>query len=410
MNYAKIEVQSQNNNSKKNKKRSELEKELGVQRNQKIKGIIPNITEAEMNQLNYYNEIAKLNTHGILNNPTLKDIIRITSDESCLDQLKAKLQSKDLPKILESLPLVRVERINYKNIEIGQMRQKLQSNYNNGVDKEKGKQFANNIFSKRLKEGGKYTPVKPIDDLYGENNKLNEEQQILKIWKKNKNNNEIWTKKYKQGNTIQVRKNRDIRDNMKEDEEKIKKNNNDKIIINKNIDKSEKDEDNMNDISPIEKQKYNTIKQEKDLNRDNNNNKNVRNSYKLKSDNNHFYSRNKVNSLKSFNTDNQSFNSMNKINRFSQLNKESNVNENINDAKLRKHHMHYNSNLDIKNTKIIPDKEPIIKININKRLKNANDKNVNIKNDERKSLTNMNDIPGFYSKVRVKRNYFNKEK
>ena len=379
MNYAKIEVINQNNNSKKNKKRSELEKELGVQRNQKIKGIIPNITEAEMNQLNYYNEIAKLNTHGILNNPTLKDIIRITSDESCLDQLKAKLQSKDLPKILESLPLVRVERINYKNIEIGQMRQKLQSNYNNGVDKEKGKQFANNIFSKRLKEGGKYTPVKPIDDLYGENNKNEEKENIFQISKKNKNNNEIWTKKYKQGNTIQVRKNRDNmdnmdnrfnrgkrdksynrnnmdnRDNMKEDEANVKiKNNNDKNndkIINKSNDKSEKDENNVNNIAPTENQNNIIINQEKDLNRDNNNKKNLRNSYKIKSENNHFYSRNKVNSLKSFNTDNQSFNSMNKINHFSQSNKESNVNGNINDLKLRKYHMHYNSNLDIKNKK-----------------------------------------------------------
>ena len=77
-------------------KRTELEKELNIQRNQKNKNKGPQLSDMKMNQLNYYNEIAKNNIHNLMNNPTLKDIVRITSNESIFDVLKAKEQSKDL--------------------------------------------------------------------------------------------------------------------------------------------------------------------------------------------------------------------------------------------------------------------------------------------------------------------------
>ena len=142
-------------------RRSEIEKELNIQRNHKNKKNIYNISDLEMNHLNYYNEISKNNIKGLMNNPTLKEIIRITKDESCLEQLKAleksKISPKDLEKLLEALPLKRVERINYKNLEIGELRQSLKGNYV-FIDKEKGKNFATNVFARRLKQSGKYVP------------------------------------------------------------------------------------------------------------------------------------------------------------------------------------------------------------------------------------------------------------
>ena len=83
-------------NSKNISKREEIEKELGVQRNNKNKNKGLNLSNMKMNQLNYYNEIAKNNIHYLMNNPTLKDIIRITSNESVFDQLQTKEESKDL--------------------------------------------------------------------------------------------------------------------------------------------------------------------------------------------------------------------------------------------------------------------------------------------------------------------------
>ena len=76
-------------------KRTQIEKELNIQRNQKNKNKGPILSDMKMNQLNYYNEIAKNNIHNLMNNPSLKDIIRITSNESVFDQLKAKELSKD---------------------------------------------------------------------------------------------------------------------------------------------------------------------------------------------------------------------------------------------------------------------------------------------------------------------------
>ena len=162
-------------NSKK-EAREKIEKELNIQRNHKNKNINQIMTEKEINQLNYYNEIAKQNTHALMNNPTLKDIIRITTEESCLDQIKEleKLKNnKDLPKLLEALPLIRVERMNYKNLEICQMRRKLQSVYGGEINRQKGQQFATNVFNKRLKQGKKYAPVTPNDKLYKDKNNNN---------------------------------------------------------------------------------------------------------------------------------------------------------------------------------------------------------------------------------------------
>ena len=396
------------NNSKNAQKRLELEKELGVQRNPKNKDKIPNITEAEMNQLNYYNEIAKQNTHGIMNNPSLKEIIRITSDESCLEQLKAKLHSKDLPKILESLPLIRVERINYKNIEIGQMRQKLHTDYNSAVDVEKGKQFASNIFVKRLKQGGKYVPVGPIDDLYGENtNILNkQEEKDLKNKKDkmdNNNNNEIWTKKYKQVNALRVRKRGE---NIEKNENDNERNN--KLIYKRNFDKSENDFKTSNTENQID---TNFLKNPENQTGDDE--KKIKNENDLMAESKNFYSRNKANSLNTVMTESQSVNFRNKINAFSQIDKELNNNENENDQnldniKVKNGHMRYKSNLEINNQTFIPEQEQLIKININKRLGNSNDKDLNSEKVEEKSLKNGNDMPEVYSKVIIKKNGFNK--
>ena len=397
------------NNSKNAQKRLELEKELGVQRNPKNKDKIPNITEAEMNQLNYYNEIAKQNTHGIMNNPSLKEIIRITSDESCLEQLKAKLHSKDLPKILESLPLIRVERINYKNIEIGQMRQKLHTDYNSAVDVEKGKQFASNVFVKRLKQGGKYVPVGPIDDLYGENtNILNkQEEKDLKNKKdkidNNNNNNEIWTKKYKQVNAIRVRKRGE---NIEKNENDNERNN--KLIYKRNFDKSENDFKTSNTENQID---TNFLKNPENETGDDE--KKIKNENDLMAESKNFYSRNKANSSNTVMTESQSVNFRNKINAFSQIDKELNNNENENDQnldniKVKNGHMRYKSNLEINNQTIIPEQEQLIKININKKLGNSNDKDLNSEKVEEKSLKNGNDMPEVYSKVIIKKNGSNK--
>ena len=170
-------------------KRSELEKELNIQRNHKNKKY--NISDLEMNHLNYYNEIAKNNIKGLMNNPTLKELIRITKDESCLEQLKALEKSKDLAKdltkLLQVLPLKRVERINYKNLEIGELRQSLKGK-EVFINKEKGENFASNVFTRRLKQSGKYVPVKSIDDLY-KNQKIVENEEEKKSQSNNKKNN-----------------------------------------------------------------------------------------------------------------------------------------------------------------------------------------------------------------------------
>lgn len=89
MNNNQVKIANQNI-----EKRTEIEKELNIQRNPKNKGKKLSITDMEMNHLNYYNEISKHNAQGKMNNPTMKEIVRITSDESCLNQLKEKEKDK----------------------------------------------------------------------------------------------------------------------------------------------------------------------------------------------------------------------------------------------------------------------------------------------------------------------------
>lgn len=194
-------------------KRTELEKELNIQRNQKNKNKGPQLSDMKMNQLNYYNEIAKNNIHNLMNNPTLKDIVRITSNESIFDVLKAKEQSKDLSKFLDVFPIKRVERINYKNLEIGQMRKDLGIIRNPKYNKEKCKKFAGNVFEKRKKEGSvNHMPVLTIDNLnvYNQKYKIKINQQKLRSMANNKNklaasNDETWFRKYKH-NTFNANK------------------------------------------------------------------------------------------------------------------------------------------------------------------------------------------------------------
>ena len=193
-------------------KRAEMEKELNIQRNPKNKGKMPNISDMEKNHLNYYNEISKNNVQGKMNNPTMKEIVRITSNESCLSQLKEKEKTKELPQFLENLPLIRVERINYKNKEIGHMRRELGKyclkNPYVYIDQKKGEDFANSMFQKRLKaKGNKNTNSSSnitIDNLY--HRMPNSDKKKSNLFHKTINSSEIWTKKYKLGNSSTTRR------------------------------------------------------------------------------------------------------------------------------------------------------------------------------------------------------------
>ena len=241
-------------NGKDINKRAELEKELNIQRNHKNRKKGPQLSDMKMNQLNYYNEIAKNNIHNLMNNPTIKDIIRITENESVFDQLKVKEQSKDLSKFLDILPLKRVERINYKNLEIGNMRKDLGiiKNPNVNYNKEKGQKFAGNLYEKRKRQGSvNYIPVLTIDNihLYNQKNKKNCNQSYNKTnINKNKNNltvsnNESWFKKYKRNahNAKNIKKGKNIEYNRYNNQTEIikyyKDNSNltsTKIEVNKN--------------------------------------------------------------------------------------------------------------------------------------------------------------------------------
>ena len=195
-------------------KRAELEKELNIQRNPKNKGKIPNISDMEKNHLNYYTEISKHNAQGKMNNPTLKEIVRITSDESCLNQLKEKEKTNDIHKLLEHLPLMRVERINYKNKEIGHMRRELgkycMKNPYVYIDQRKGEEFANSMFQKRLKSRGNKNNNNnsssnvTIDSLYHRTS--NTDSKKSKLFHSSTKSGEIWTRKYRLGTSSTTRK------------------------------------------------------------------------------------------------------------------------------------------------------------------------------------------------------------
>lgn len=193
-------------------KRTEIEKELNIQRNPKNKGKMPSISDMEKNHLNYYNEISKHNAQGKMNNPTLKEIVRITSDESCLNQIKEKEKTNDIHTLLEHLPLMRVERINYKNKEIGHMRRELgkycMKNPYVYIDQKKGEEFANSLFQKRLKSKGNKNNNNSsnitIDKLYHLTS--NTDSKKSKLFHSNTKSGEIWTRKYRLGTSSTSRK------------------------------------------------------------------------------------------------------------------------------------------------------------------------------------------------------------
>ena len=258
-------------------KRSQLEKELNIQRNQKNKNKGPKLSDMKMNQLNYYNEIAKNNIHNLMNNPTLKDIIRITSNESIFDQLESKEQSKDinLSKFLEVMPLKRVERINYKCLEIGHMRKDLglirnpKPNYN----KDKCKKLAGNLFEKRKRKGSvNYIPVLTLDNLSTYNEKFrkikNQENSgnLEGEYAKNllvTSNGETWVKKYK-NNTHSANKTIFKNKNIKENIVQNNKYDKEKINIKKNK------ENNFNDNNNLDTARIYVNKNKKIFNNENN--------------------------------------------------------------------------------------------------------------------------------------------
>ena len=372
---SKNERKSNNNEIKKipqkNTKRAEMEKELNIQRNHRQSGKVPNMNQMQINHLNYYNEIAKQNTRCMMNNPSFKDVIRITSDESCLEELKQKMQSKDLLKLLDQLPLMRVERINYKNKEIGKMRKNL-AKYNHinkfvYIDEERGKEFAGNVFARRLKEGGKYVPVKSIDNLYNTethsklsrtpNTKYNIHNKLLAH-----NHSEIWTQKYKSKNTS------------------VNKNNNE----NNNNNKSEMN--NRRNLFNIRK----AIRQEDAIN--------------------------KIKSFTKYSTNNQILNTKNKNeNEKSNIKSEMNTISTIAQSSEKKlltigsgrqkefNDLRHNR---IASSTLIPQKEERIKINLRSRF-GVNDKNVYKKNIIKNNVNNNNNKSGFYSKFRMKLNSTN---
>ena len=252
----KNEIEIKKSNQDLNKK-AELEKELNIQRNGKNKKKGLNASDIKMNHLNYYNEIAKNNIHNLMNNPTLKEIERITSNESVFDQLKAKEQSKDLSKFLDNLPLKRVERINYKGKEIGKMRKSLgvycQDNPYVFIDKEKAGKFASHLFEKRKREASaNYKPVESIDNLY-KKDLSKKRSDTFKYKNLTTSNNESWIQKYKRNSNSKnkfssnqhSRFNTEVSDNNIENKKFVKT----KIEVNKNKSnyKLDKGKDKMNE-------------------------------------------------------------------------------------------------------------------------------------------------------------------
>ena len=374
---SKNERKSNNNEIKKipkeNAKRAEMEKELNIQRNHRQSGKVPNMSQMQINHLNYYNEIAKQNTRCMMNNPSFKDVIRITSDESCLEELKQKMQSKDLLKLLDQLPLMRVERINYKTKEIGKMRKNL-AKYNHVnkfvyIDEGRGKEFAGNVFARRLKEGGKYVPVKSIDNLY--NTETNSKLSRTPNTKYNINNkllahnhSEIWTQKYKSKNTSVNKNNNDNKNNNKSE-----MNNRGNVF---NIRKAMGKEDAINKIKTFTK--YNTNNQ---ILNTKNKNKNENEKSNIKSE---------MNTISTIAQSSEK--KVLKIGRKKEFND-----------------LRHNS---IASSTLIPQKEERIKINLRSRFREY-DKNVIKNNIVKNNINNNNNKTGFYSKFRMKLNSTNEK-
>lgn len=411
-NKTSTKVDTKNQKSNDFNKRAELEKELNIQRNQKNKKKGPMSSDIKMNQLNYYNEIAKNNIHFLMNNPTIKEIIRITSNESVFDQLKAKEESKDLSKFLDNLPLKRVERINYKGLEIGNMRKDLQNNNNKAyINKEKGKKLARNLFEKRKREGSvKFIPVLTVDNLFNYKTFYQPPKKQSDVNTKNKNNfmqtnNESWLKKYKhkthinnnKGNKSNINENNlnnkaiSIINNYKE-----KNNNLDSARINSNEYKKDFDNEKQKDKQAPEKI---MLKSEKPINSMYNNNIIISNK------NNEFNYRNKNNFPRRTLSQNFSDNKYLFRKDFHNLYNKENRNEtSVNQDKLKRHNISSNNNLSIHNS--IPDQKGGSVIILNNRRSNANTNNIHeireIKVLKKQDLTKKNIT--YESKVNMNNN------
>ncbi len=411
-NKTSTKVDTKNQKSNNFNKRAELEKELNIQRNQKNKKKGPMSSDIKMNQLNYYNEIAKNNIHFLMNNPTIKEIIRITSNESVFDQLKAKEESKDLSKFLDNLPLKRVERINYKGLEIGNMRKDLQNNNNKAyINKEKGKKLAGNLFEKRKREGSvKFIPVLTVDNLFNYKTFYQPPKKQSVVNTKNKNNfmqtnNESWLKKYKhkthinnnKGNKSNINENNlnnkaiSIINNYKE-----KNNNLDSARINSNEYKKDFDNEKQKDKQAPEKI---MLKSEKPINSMYNNNIIISNK------NNEFNYRNKNNFPRRTLSQNFSDNKYLFRKDFNNLYNKENRNEtSVNQDKLKRHNISSNNNLSIHNS--IPDQKGGSVIILNNRRSNANTNNIQeireIKVLKKQDLTKKNIT--YESKVNMNNN------
>ena len=356
-------------NNKNVQKRAEIEKELNIQRNPKNKGQIPNISEMEINHLNYYNEIAKHNVQGKMNNPTFKEIYRITKDESCLEQLKAKKNSKDLPQILDNMPLKRVERITYKSKEIGQMRRTLgkycQKNPFVYINKEMGTKFASNVFTKRLKKENTKTDhmsTITIDNLYGR--KKMPTNKSSKLFN-NSTNNESWVKKYKTNTHISSNSNRIQNFNETQESKKdiIISDYNNRIRDRKTMEKPETDlikAINNTEINPINNNFIDKNKKEMD--------KNIYNK--------EISSHKKINTNVVPNMKNLMIKNIN--NDFNKTNKDINKNENSTNrtSHFSNRSLYSSSNLNQNNT-VINGKNEVGRISVNKAVGNYNEKKKN---------------------------------
>jgi len=355
-------------NNKNVQKRAEIEKELNIQRNPKNKGQIPNISEMEMNHLNYYNEIAKHNVQGKMNNPTFKEIYRITKDESCLEQLKAKKNSKDLPQILDNMPLKRVERITYKSKEIGQMRRTLgkycQKNPFVYINKEMGTKFASNFFTKRLKKENTKTDHSStitIDNLYGR--KKMPTNKSSKLFN-NSTNNESWVKKYKTNTHISSNSNRiqNFNGTQETKTEIIISDYNNKIRDRKTIDKPENDLIKAINNTEINLINNNFIDKNKKVMDRNNKNKEISSHQKM---NTNIVPNRKNLMIKNINEDSK------------QNNKDINKNEkNTKTSHFSNRSKYSSSNLNQNNT-VTNGKNEVGRISVNKAVGNYNEKKKN---------------------------------
>lgn len=399
-NKTSTKVDTRNKKSIDLNKRAELEKELNIQRNPKNKKKGPISSDMKMNQLNYYHEIAKNNIHFLMNNPTIKEIIRITSNESVFDQLKAKEESKDLSKFLDNLPLKRVERINYKGLEIGNMRKDLQNNNKAYINKEKGKKLAGNLFEKRKREGSvNFIPVLTVDNLFNYKTYYQPPKKKSVVNTKNKNNfmetnNESWLKKYK--HKTHINNNKMNKSNVNESNQhnnaisiinnyKEKNNNLDSARIESNKYKKDFDIEKQKDKQPPGKI---MINKEKSINTIYNNNNNIiTNKY------NQFNHRNNNDlprrTLSQNFSDNKYIFRKDFQNRY---NKENPNETSLNQDKLTRHTIFSSNNLPIHNP--IPNQKGGSVIIVNNRRSNANTNNIHeikeIKVLKKQDLTQKN--------------------